>query len=75
MAGSEDKMSPLRYQEMVKGSSPSFTKQISCAIPPSFMEPDPKEKGMILGGSVKPPIKIKGLSLQIGFVSCDPKLL
>ena len=51
--GSEDKVSPLRYQEMLRGSSPSLTKHISCAMPPSLIELDPKENGRIFGGSEK----------------------
>ena len=49
--GSEEIKSPLSDHEIRSGSSPFCTKQISCAMSPSFTGSVPKVNGTILGGS------------------------
>ena len=51
IVGPEDIVSPFKDQVILRGSSPLDTRQVSCAMSPSLTSPDPKEKGMMLGGS------------------------
>ena len=49
--GSEESVSPLRYQDMVNGWSPCVTMQDTWAKAPSFIMFLPKDKGRRSGGS------------------------
>ncbi len=49
--GSEDIVSPLSDQVILKGSSPLRTRHVNWAISPSLTASDPKENGTISGDS------------------------
>ena len=51
MLGPEFSSWPLRLQVIVMGKSPWETTHVNCANDPESTTSDPKEKGIILGGS------------------------
>ncbi len=51
--GSEETTSPLRDQLIWMGGSPFCTMQETCAYSPSSSTSEPKEKGMMAGGTAQ----------------------